>query len=142
VARILNAQDFGIYAVVLSTGQIATLIAGAGMGFTVTEYVAEFSEVDPRRASRVFGLCLAFTAITATIMGISIAFTSPFMAEHFSVAKSLATPFWSAGGICVVMTLNAVMTGALAGIGEYRALCFAGLTSGILYMGITITAAW
>lgn len=138
LARILSAEDFGAYAAVLSTGQIATLVACAGMGYTATRYVAEFAQKDPERASRIFGFCLAYAAAAAFVLGGVIALGAPAMAEHFFHAPALAEPLRLAGGICWFMTVNAVLTGALAGLGSFRALGLVGAVSGPLYFVVTI----
>jgi O-antigen/teichoic acid export membrane protein len=137
LARLLNATDFGIYVVVLSTAQIATLIAGAGMGYTATKYLAEFSVADPARASRIFGFCLASSAAAALLLGGLITLGGPFMAEQFFAAAALSEPMRYAGGICLFMTVNAIITGALAGLGQFRQLGYTGLASGLAYVGLT-----
>lgn len=140
LARMLDAREFGTYVVILSTGQIATLIASAGMGFTATKYLAEFSTSNPQRAARVFGFCLAGATAAATVVGLAIALGAPHLARDVFAADRLAEPLRLAGGICLFMTLNAVLTGALAGLGEYRLLGLCGIASGLLYAAITITA--
>lgn len=141
LARILDAKAFGAYVAVLSTGQIATLVAGAGMGYTATKYVAEFAVANPAKASRIFGFCLGFSALGALTLGSAIALAAPFMAQAFFSSPELTEPLRFAGGICLFMTVNAILTGALAGLGKFRALSVVGVFSGLLYVGITAGGA-
>jgi O-antigen/teichoic acid export membrane protein len=73
-----------------------------------------------------------------------IALAAPAMARHFFNAPQLAGPLHLAGGISWFMSVNAVLTGALAGMGKFRTLGVVGLVSGALYIAVTLgcTLQW
>jgi O-antigen/teichoic acid export membrane protein len=137
LARMLDGRDFGIYVVVLSTAQIAALVAGAGMGYTATKYVAELCISNPTRASRIFGFCLAWSGVSAIVIAVLIIFGSPFLSSRVLTVENLAGPLRIAGCICFFMTINAVLTGALAGLGRFRLLALVGIGSGVTYIFTT-----
>lgn len=137
LANVLGRSAFGQYAIVLSTIQLATLVAGMAMGYTATRYIAEFRSTDRRRAGRVLTFCVAIGSGAAAIAALV------FLTLAVPIAGLLKEPalvplVQLAAGTALFAVVNGVLTGALAGLEAYAVLARIGVVSGLLYTAVCV----
>jgi len=138
LANLLGQYAFGRYAIILSTVQMASMVAGLAMGYTATKYLAEFRVADPARASRVLGFCSALSGGMAVVGGLTLFLTAPALARYAFGTASIAPLLRISGGACLFMTVNGFMMGALAGLENYQVLGGVGLSSGLFYVLVVV----
>jgi O-antigen/teichoic acid export membrane protein len=138
LANVLGQYAFGRYAIVLSTVQTTSMMAGLAMGYTATKYLAEFRVADPPRASRVLAFCSALSAGMAIAAGFGLFLAAPVLAREVFGSPTMAPLLRISGGVCLFMTINGFMMGALAGLESYRVLGGVGIASGLLYVVVEV----
>lgn len=72
VARLVSEEDYGIYSLMNNTIQTFTLFASAGIGVTLTRYVAIYKEKDKGLAGILIKTLSIFNLITSCIIAIII----------------------------------------------------------------------
>ncbi len=70
VARILNEKQYGIYSIINNTVQTFTVFAGAGLGVTLSRYVALYREKNKNLAGISIKTLLVFNIILSLIMSL------------------------------------------------------------------------
>jgi O-antigen/teichoic acid export membrane protein len=138
LANILGQTAFGRYAIVLSTVQVTSMMAGLAMGYTATKYLAEFRVADPPRASRVLAFCSALSTGMALAAALGLVLAAPVLARNVFETPAMAPLLRLSGGVCFFTTINGFMMGAMAGLESYPVLGGVGITTGVLYVLIVV----
>jgi O-antigen/teichoic acid export membrane protein len=142
IANMLGRELFGQYAIVLTMVQAIAVVAGLGMGYTATKYVAEFRTSDPERAGRVLGLCSLTAMLSAVGLGVVILFAAPYFAAGLLHAPQLTTPVRIAAVIIAAATLAGFFAGALAGLEAYRSMGRAAVATGVIHVAAAALLTW
>jgi len=141
IANVLGRVAFGEYAIVLSTVQAATALAGLGIGYTATRYIAEWRHRDPVRTGKLLGMFSRIAWITgfAALGLLSVASTN--LANGILRAPALGTSLAIAAATALFMVRNSFLLGALAGFEAFRRIGMAGVSTGAVYLLATIGGA-
>jgi O-antigen/teichoic acid export membrane protein len=119
-AKSLGPKEFGKLALILSTQNLFAVLASAGLGVTVTKYVAEYREKQPEKASRVVSSSLLLTAsIGALTMAIFAAFAS-WIATRQLNAPELGPELRIAAIATLFSAISSVPQAALVGLEAFR----------------------
>jgi O-antigen/teichoic acid export membrane protein len=142
VARVLGAQSFGQYVIVLSTLQSLSSFAGLGMGYTATRYLPEYRVRDLPRASRILGLCLVGTAAASLLFAMALVAGAGVVADRLLHAPHLAPLLRIGAGVVVFTAFTGLLTGVLAGVERYNYVAAGGVAAGITYVALIVGGAW
>ena len=138
LARILGKNEFGEIGIIQVTLGMAQNLAGFGLGWAATKYVAEFRKCDPAKAGRI----ISFTRITAVgtggVMAALFFVAAPWLAQHSLSAPHLALPLQISSLILFVGTLCGTQNGILAGFEAFRAIARINLLSGIISLPLIV----
>lgn len=130
-ARILGPAGFGEIGMIQNTQGLFGVLAGAGLGLAATKFVAEYRSVDTMKARR----CILLTLLVSLLAGlfgtiILIIFAKP-LAVHVMSAPHLVSELQVATGLIIFGAINGVQSGALAGLGDFRAIARINIVRGI-----------
>lgn len=142
VARMLGRSEFGEIGIIQSTIGMFQTLAGFGLGWAATKYVAEFRNTDPERTGRI----IAFSNLTAAGTGgvIALAFFAavPWLAEHTLAAPHLVRPLQIGSLVLLLSTLAGTQNGTLAGFEAFKPIARINLITGVLGSIFIIGGAW
>lgn len=141
-ARLLPPAEFGQVGVIQSTVGMFAPLAGLGLAMTSTKFVAEHRDSDPGRAGRVLTLSLALAAISGGALAAVLVWAGPWLATHALASAALGDRLREAAGLLWLGVLEAVLIGALAGLGSFAALARAGAQSGVLSVPLVALLTW
>lgn len=131
-ARFLSKTAFGELAVVQSTVAMFGTFAGLGLGVTATKYVAERRDIQQDRCGRVVALTL-FVAMTGGILGsLACSLGAGWLAVHSLSAPELAPVLKQSSPLVLLITLQNVYLGALAGLEGFRGVACVNIIGGVL----------
>lgn len=119
-ARFLGKTQFGEFGMIQNTIGSFGILAGAGLGLTVTKYVAEFRDTNPDRVSRILALSqrvIYFTGFTTA--GLIFVFADKLAADTLA-APNLAPEIRIATILLFFSALTGVQFGALSGFEAFR----------------------
>jgi O-antigen/teichoic acid export membrane protein len=120
-SRALGATGFGEVGMIQSTQGLFGVLAGSGLGLAATKYVAEYRTADRPRAGRCFALALLIAVVSGGVgAAVLLAFAGP-MAESVLGAPHLVGELRVATGLLLFGAVAGVQTGAITGMGEFRA---------------------
>ena len=72
LARVLTVEAYGAYSLINNTVQTFTIFAGAGIGVTLTRYVALYREKDNKLAGVLIGTLLLINVLTSMLISILV----------------------------------------------------------------------
>jgi O-antigen/teichoic acid export membrane protein len=120
--RLLGSTGFGEVGMVQSTQGLFGVLAGGGLGLAATKYVAEYGAVDRARASRCCALALLIAAVCGVAGALVLGLLAGWIAERVLAAPHLVLELRAATGLLLFGAIGGVQTGAIAGLGAFRAL--------------------
>jgi O-antigen/teichoic acid export membrane protein len=120
IARYLGRELYGSYGMIQSTVGMFGMLSGFSMGRTMTKFTAELKGKDPLRAGRILSLARTLSVLTAAITGALLCFFSPWLAENTLNRPDIAPLLQIGAVLLLVVTLNNVQTGSLAGFEAFK----------------------
>ena len=82
VARIIGIEDFGIYALMMSTLMILTGVAQGSSGVVATKFIAEGLADQPQRVARVMRMCALATSASGVFCASILWASAPVIADE------------------------------------------------------------
>ncbi|WP_291993486.1 oligosaccharide flippase family protein [Candidatus Accumulibacter sp. ACC003] len=142
LARLLGLEDFGIYAVLVSTVMISAGIAQGATGLVGTKFVGELMHTDPGQIARILRMCALMAGSMGLLMALLLFVLAPTIAADV-LAKPQVEPFlrWVSAAI-VLQVLVTYQYGALQGFGAFRQMSVAGIVAGLAHLGCSVAGAW
>ena len=142
VARLLSLQDFGIYAVLISTVMTVAGVAQGGTGLIATKFVGELLGSDTARVGRILRMCTLLTGLTGAVTAVLLFLLAPVVAGDL-LGKPQVEPYVRWVAIAIIFQVAvAYQYGALQGFGAFRQISRAGVIAGLLHFGVSIAGAW
>ena len=141
VARLLGKSEFGELGIIQSTVMMFQTLAGFGLGWAATKYVAEFRNSDPSKAGKIIGFSILTAAGTGGILAILFFVAAPWLAEHTLAAPDLTRPLQISSLILFVSTLAGTQTGVLAGFEAFNSIAKIGFINGVLSIPLIVGGA-
>lgn len=142
IARLLKFNEYGEYAIILSTLLSLAGIVQLSIGQTVTKYTAEFRSVDASKSGKILGLCFAVSIIMACFGAIVLILSAQLISTYALNAPHLSRVLVIGVGFMVFSVINGYQMGVLAGLEEYRPLAKAGIYSAMLAIAFIAFGAW
>jgi O-antigen/teichoic acid export membrane protein len=141
VARIIGIEDFGIYALMMSTLMTLTGVAQGSSGIVATKFVAEGLADQPQRVAGVLRMCAVATAASGICCASLLWATAPIIADEL-LHKPVVEPYLRLVAFAVVFqVLIAYQHGALQGFGAFKRLGIASSMVGLLHLVVSVLGA-
>jgi len=129
-ARLLGKADFGALGMVQSTVGMFGVLAGLGLGVTATKYVAELRGKNPIRLGRILSLVVVVQTVAVVATGGVIVAMSRFVASKTINAPHLVEEIRLAALLLAFLSLNGLVSGALAGFEAWRSVAIVSVVQG------------
>lgn len=141
VARMTGIEDFGVYALMLTTLLTVTGIAQGSSGVAATKFVAESLATEPQRVARVLRVCGVATAASGLFCAVLLWATAPQLADDLLRKPAVESHLrWVALAV-VFQVLIAYQHGALQGFCAFRRLGLASGLAGLLHLVASVLGA-
>ena len=141
IANELGKSVFGEFQIVLATVQATVAMAGLGIGYTTTRYLAEWRHRDPVRAGKLLGLFSRLSWFAAVVSAVLLAAWASTIANGALAAPSVGQPLLIAATATLFNVRNGFLIGALQGLEAFRLIGIGGVISGIGYLLLTAGGA-
>ena len=141
IANLLGKSLFGEFAIVLATVQATVAMAGAGIGYTTTRYLAEWRHRDPVRAGKLLALFNRLSWVAAIVSAVLLGTWASRIANGALAAPSVGQPLLIAATATLFNVRNGFLMGALQGLEAFRFIGIGGVVSGIGYLLLTAGGA-
>jgi len=142
LARMLGKIEFGeIGMVQTSLGMVQTL-AGFGLGWAATKYVAEFRSSDKNKAGRIIAFCNFWAGVTGGFMALVFLVLAPWLAVHALAAPNLIRPLQIGSLLLLATTLAGTQTAILVGFEAFKSIARINFVSGSLSLPLIVGGGW
>lgn len=142
VARILGKERFGEWGILRATVAGFQIVAGFGLGDTVTTYVARYRCVDSGRAGRILAITGLATLCTSAAAALLLVLLAPWLAAHTLAAPHLADELRISVVLLLLSCVQAWQGGALAGLEAFKAAAKVEFWGGVASFLLTSLGAW
>jgi O-antigen/teichoic acid export membrane protein len=136
--RLLGTAGFGEVGMVQSTQGLFGVLAGTGLGLAATKYVAEYRAIDEARAGRCLAVALRIAVVAGGASAVVLGILAGPIAEGVLHAPHLAAELRVATGLILFGAIGGVQTGALAGLGDFRAVALLSILRGACLFGLLL----
>jgi len=140
--RLLGAAGFGEVSMIQNTQGLFGVLAGGSLGLAATKFVAEYSAVDRAKAGRCCALALLIAVISGGVGALVLAVCAETIATSVLNAPHLVTELRVATGLLLFGAISGVQTGAIAGLGEFRALALLASVRGACLVAALLAGIW
>lgn len=132
LARILGKEEFGEIGIIQGSVMMFETLAGFGLGWAATKYVAEFKNTDPAKAGRIISFVNYAAIATGGVLSLLFYFAAPWLAENTMAAPHLAQPLQLSSLVLFFSTLAGTQNGTLAGFEAFKSIARINLFSGLV----------
>lgn len=141
ISRMLGETQYGIYSIINNTVQTFTVFSGAGIGVTLTRYVALYREKDKKLAGIVINTLLVFNIVLSLVVSILIFIFSSSISSLISDSMDISIYIKITSFTIFFTSIMSILQSILQGFEEYRKIAIAQIASSviILLVGIFIT---
>lgn len=120
VARFLNAEVFGEYAIIRNTILMIAMFSTLGLGYTSTKYVAELKNKEFRLLSSFTTYVMRVTFIFSSIMALFVFLFADYLATIVFEAPNLNNALRILSVLIIFNSLTTTQLGVLAGLGVFK----------------------
>lgn len=144
ISRLLGEKQYGIYSIINNTVQTFTVFAGAGIGITLTRYVALYREKNKEMAGIIINTLLIFNIILSFILSIIVFIFSSNISNLISEDVDITLYIRITSGTILFTSIALILQSILQGFEQYRKIAFAQIISNLimLMIGIFITRVY
>ena len=141
VARILGETQYGVYSILNNTLQTFTVFAGAGIGITLTRYVALYRDKDKQMAGILIKTLLFVNAILSVAISIIVFILSRNISNLISEQIDITIYIRITSLTIFFTSIILILQSALQGFEEYKKIAIIQIASNIitLIIGVFIT---
>lgn len=141
IARILTEQDYGAYSLINNTVQTFIVFAGAGIGVTLTRYVALYKNKNKDIAGTILGTLLFINIMISLIVGIIVFIFSDKIAMLLNSEINITNLLKITSATIFFTSVVSIMQGVLQGFEEYKKNAIIQIISNIINLLIGIIIA-
>ncbi len=140
-ARILGETKYGIYSLINNTVQTFIVFAGAGIGVTLTRYVALYRDKDKDMTGIVIKTLLIFNTILSAIISVIVFAFSDIISNLLSQETNISLYIKITAGTIFFTSIASILQSILQGFEEYKTVALMQMVSNLLMLviGIIIT---
>lgn len=141
IARILTEQDYGAYSLINNTVQTFIVFAGAGIGVTLTRYVALYRNKNKNIAGVIMGTLLLINIIISLIVALIVFIFSDKIAMLLNSDINITNLLKITSATIFFTSVVSILQGTLQGFEKYKRIAFIQVLSNILNLIIGMLLA-
>lgn len=130
LARLLGADGFGQYSLILMTVAIGSSVGSFGLGVTATRFVASERGQGGARLRVLVGFISSVALLASLVCGLLLLLLAPLLAAYVTGGTGLEIALSLSALYLVGSSVDLVMMGLLAGFERFRTLLITGLIKG------------
>lgn len=134
LARILTVEAYGAYSLINNTVQTFTVFAGAGIGVTLTRYIALYREKDKNQAGILLGSLLIVNIIISLIISILVFIFADDIALLLESEIKINNLLRITAGTIFFTAVVTILQGALQGFESYKHIAIIQVISNFINM--------
>lgn len=140
-ARMLGETKYGIYSLINNTVQTFIVFAGAGIGVTLTRYVALYRDKDKDMTGIVIKTLLIFNTILSIIISILVFIFSDLISGLLSQETNISLYIKITSATIFFTSIASILQSILQGFEEYKKVAVMQIISNLLMLviGVIIT---
>jgi O-antigen/teichoic acid export membrane protein len=143
LGRILGAEDYGGYGVILSTIDVFAMFSGAGMGLTAIKYIAKYKgENDKEKVGGIINLTLLLSLIMSVLLSVIMFSSSELIGAKILLNDELVGPLKIISLSLFFSTLNGVIMGILSGFEKFKTISLMNLIFGFINYPLILIFAY
>lgn len=140
VSRLLGETQYGIYSLINNTVQTFTVFAGAGIGVTLTRYVALYRDKDKEMTGIIIKTLTLFNSVLSIIIGVLVFIFAKDISNLINESTDI-TLYIKITSVTIFFTsVTLILQSALQGFEEYKKIAIAQMISNIVMILIGILA--
>lgn len=137
IARMLGADNFGVYGIIQSTLHIGLLV-GYALGGTLTKYIAEYKYKDNNKLEDIINLIITLSLITSITMSILLVVSSSWLASNILNRTNMASLLYLGALLLLSSSLTSVQMGAISGFENFKEIAKLSSIQAILVLILSI----
>ncbi|MEL6168587.1 MAG: oligosaccharide flippase family protein [Pseudomonadota bacterium] len=130
-ARSLGPEGMGHLGLVQATLAMAGILAGIGLGGTLSRALPRWKDTDPARASRITGLVVLVAAFGAGVLATSLVIGAPYLAAALAAETALAPAIALGAVLLLGQACRGLQDGVLVGLRAHGSMSAARATEGL-----------
>ncbi len=142
VARLLGQVRFGEFGLIQTTLGVVGLMAGLGLGGTVTRFVAQHAVADPDRAGRVIALVMSASIGAVLLAAAVLVVASGYIARTVLEAPHLQTALNLGVLLMAATAFRGIQGGVLAGLEKFDLIAKLNILDGVVSLIAMVTLAY
>ena len=142
LARMLGETEFGKWGMVQATVAALSVVAGMGIGHTLTKHLAELRDTDIARAGRVFSLGMAIAILAHVAIAVLCACFAGVIARKALGRPEMTTPVALSCVIVVPIGIASVLQCCLAGFEAFRQVAKARAVEMVVTFVAMVALTW
>lgn len=141
IARILSTTEYGQYSIINNTVQTFTIFAGAGLGSSLSRYVALYREKNKKLAGIIIKTLLIFNIVISIVVSLIMLFSSSQISSLISKDVDISGYLKITSLTIFFTTMALVLQNILQGFEKYSKIALFQLISNLimLIIGVYIT---
>lgn len=141
-ANVLGTEGFGELGLVRSTVNTFVVLGTAGIGITATKYIAQHKKSNPDLAQRVFSLTSCFSLTLGILISGAVCICADYICSEYIGHSEIVTSLQIGALLIFVTIINSVVSGALAGFENFKAIAGNTFISSVVESGFIVTGAY
>lgn len=141
IARILTEQDYGAYSLINNTVQTFIVFAGAGIGVTLTRYVALYRDKNKEMAGIIIGTLLLINVIISLIVALIVFIFAGSIANILNSDIDITHLLRITAFTIFFTSVVSIIQGTLQGFEEYKINAYIQIIANLInfLIGVLIT---
>ena len=142
MARLLGESEYGKWGTVYATVGVFSMMAGLGIGNTLTKHVAELRQSEPVRAGRVFVLAAQVALISNTVLSVAVFLLAGVIAGDILGSPELVVPLAVSSLLVFSQSLSMILQSALSGFEAFRDIARIRLAEMVVTFAFMLGLTW
>jgi O-antigen/teichoic acid export membrane protein len=142
IADWLGIEGFGRYGIIQATLGTVGVFAGAGLGGTITRFVAQSGSTDARKAGEIISFVFLVGSVTGGVGSAFLFVAAPWLSTRFLADAALTLPLRVNSALILFNVLSGVQLGALAGMQAFRSIALVNLANGFFVLVSVVGGAY
>ncbi|MBR0431273.1 oligosaccharide flippase family protein [Candidatus Saccharibacteria bacterium] len=142
LARILNTTEYGVYSIVNNTVQTFTIFAGAGLGSTLSRYVALYRNKDKKLAGIIIKTLLVFNVFISIAVSLVMFFAASWISALISEEVDISNYLRITSLTIFFTSVALILQGTLQGFEKYNKIATYQLVSSVAMLVIGVIIAY
>lgn len=142
MARILGKEQFGEIGIIQSNLNMFQTLAGFGLGWTATKYVAQYKTLDQAKTGRILAFVSTFAIVSGGVLSCLYYCAAPWIAKDILAAPHLSSALQYSSFLLLIGSLSGTQNGILVGFEAFKSIAKINVLSGIMNLCAVVSGGF